>query len=34
VLYRESPLPHAIDPRFLVELVPWIASALGLQIAR
>ena len=28
VLYREYPLPHAIDPRFLVELAPWIASAL------
>ena len=28
VLYREYPLPQAIDPRFLVELAPWIASAL------
>ncbi len=28
VLYREYPLPHAIDPRFLAELAPWIASAL------
>ena len=28
VLYREYPLPHAIDPRFLVELAPSIASAL------
>ncbi len=26
-LYRESPLPHAIDPRFLTELAPWIADA-------
>jgi phospholipase/carboxylesterase len=26
VIYRESPLPHTIDPRFLAELVPWIAS--------
>jgi phospholipase/carboxylesterase len=25
VLYRESPLPHTIDPRFLVELRGWIA---------
>jgi len=33
VLYRESPLPHTIDPRFLVELAPWLASTLGLQIA-
>ncbi len=24
VVYRESPLPHAIDPVFLGELVPWI----------
>jgi phospholipase/carboxylesterase len=28
VLYREYPLPHAIDPAFLAELGPWIASAL------
>jgi phospholipase/carboxylesterase len=28
VLYREYPLPHAIDPRFLVELRPWLAEAL------
>jgi phospholipase/carboxylesterase len=27
VLYREYPLPHAIDPRFLVELQPWLAEA-------
>ena len=24
VRYRESPLPHTLDPTFLVELVPWI----------
>ncbi len=24
VVYRESPLPHAIDPDFLRDLVPWI----------
>jgi phospholipase/carboxylesterase len=24
VRYRESPLPHTIDPTFLVELIPWI----------
>jgi phospholipase/carboxylesterase len=23
-LYRESPLPHTIDPRFLSELGPWL----------
>jgi phospholipase/carboxylesterase len=28
VLYREYPLPHAIDPAFLGELAQWIASAL------
>ncbi len=26
VLYRESPIDHAIDPAFVEELVPWIAS--------
>src|SRR5919109_3063050 len=28
VLYREYPLPHAVEPGFLAELAPWIASAL------
>lgn len=28
VLYREYPLPHAVDPRFLAELAPWLVSAL------
>jgi phospholipase/carboxylesterase len=28
VLYRESPLDHAIDPTFLDELVPWLDAAL------
>ena len=28
LLYREYPLTHAVDPRFLQELAPWIASAL------
>jgi phospholipase/carboxylesterase len=28
VLYREYPLPHAVDPGFLAELAPWIASRL------
>ena len=26
VTYREYPLPHAIDPRFLRELVPWVEA--------
>jgi phospholipase/carboxylesterase len=29
VRYREYPLPHAVDPRFLVELVPWLSAALA-----
>ena len=29
ILYRESPLPHTVDPRFVAELRPWLASALG-----
>lgn len=29
VLYRESPMGHAIDPQFLVELRPWLVAALG-----
>lgn len=28
VLYREYPLPHAVEPGFLAELAPWIAQAL------
>jgi phospholipase/carboxylesterase len=28
VLYREYPLPHAVDPGFVVELAPWLASKL------
>ncbi|HEX6701949.1 MAG TPA: hypothetical protein VF101_14575 [Gaiellaceae bacterium] len=28
-LYREYPYPHAVDPRFLVDLQPWIAQALA-----
>jgi len=31
VLYRESPLPHTIDPAFLGELVPWLRRALEHQ---
>ena len=29
VLYREYPLPHAVDPRFLIELAPWISTSLA-----
>ena len=27
VLYRESPMAHSIDPRFVAELVPLVAAA-------
>jgi phospholipase/carboxylesterase len=33
VLYRESPLPHAIDPRFLLELRPWLDATLAARMA-
>ena len=26
MLYREYPLPHAVDPGFLLELRPWLAA--------
>jgi phospholipase/carboxylesterase len=29
VLYREYPLPHAVDPGFLHELASWLSLALG-----
>jgi phospholipase/carboxylesterase len=29
VVYRESPMQHAIDPGFVEELQPWLAGALG-----
>jgi phospholipase/carboxylesterase len=29
VLYRESPLPHTVDPSFVHDLVPWLAEAVG-----
>jgi phospholipase/carboxylesterase len=28
VTYRESPMPHAIDPQFAAELAPWLLTAL------
>jgi phospholipase/carboxylesterase len=30
VLYRESPMPHTIDPSFVDELRPWLLASLGL----
>jgi phospholipase/carboxylesterase len=29
VLYRESPMAHTIDPRFMAELPAWLRGALG-----
>ena len=29
VVYRESPMGHAVDPRFLRDLAPWVAEAVG-----
>jgi phospholipase/carboxylesterase len=32
VIYREYPLPHTIDPQFLVGLRPWISDALSVAL--
>ncbi len=29
VLYREYPLPHAVEPGFLAELAPWLYATGG-----
>jgi phospholipase/carboxylesterase len=29
VVYRESPMPHAVDPAFLAELQPWLRTAVS-----
>ncbi|MDP9492524.1 MAG: phospholipase [Actinomycetota bacterium] len=26
VLYKESPMPHSVDPSFVVELQPWVSD--------
>ena len=31
-LYREYPLPHTIDPGFVVELQPWLRDALSVAL--
>jgi phospholipase/carboxylesterase len=31
VTYRESPMPHAIDPGFLRELPDWVSGAAGMR---
>jgi len=33
VLYRESPLPHTVDPTFLQALQPWVRSAVPARSA-
>ena len=32
VVYRESPLAHAIDPRFVLELRAWVAEVVGAAV--
>jgi phospholipase/carboxylesterase len=34
VLWRESPIDHSIDPRFVAELRPWLSAAIGATGAR
>jgi phospholipase/carboxylesterase len=29
VLYRESPMPHSVDPSFIEELQPWVSDVVG-----
>jgi phospholipase/carboxylesterase len=29
VLYRESPMPHSVDPSFIVDLQPWVSDVLS-----
>jgi len=29
LLYRESPMPHSVDPSFIAELQPWVADAIA-----
>ena len=29
VVYREAPIPHAVDPSFLRELAPWVEAAIA-----
>lgn len=29
VLYRESPMPHAVDPSFIAELQPWLSDVVS-----
>ncbi len=33
VLYRESPMPHSVDPAFVVELQPWVADVADQPVA-
>lgn len=29
VLYRETPIPHTVDPSFIAELQPWVSDVLS-----
>jgi phospholipase/carboxylesterase len=31
VLYRESPMPHSVDPSFIAELQPWVSDVVGVS---
>ena len=33
VLYRESPMPHSVDPSFIAELQPWVSNVVALARA-
>jgi phospholipase/carboxylesterase len=33
VLYRESPMPHSVDPAFIAELQPWVSDVLSSSAA-
>ena len=32
VLYRESPMEHSVDPRFIAELRPWVAAVAAASV--
>lgn len=34
VLYNESPMPHSVDPSFIIELQPWVADLSRAETSR
>ena len=32
VVYRESPIGHSIDPRFVLELRAWVTDVVGAAV--